>query len=134
MQISFTAFGNPIGKGRPRVVRLPSGKVHTFTPDRTAAWEQSIRVQALAHRPDKPLEGPLVLVLTFYLVKPSSAKRRKYPHVRPDADNLLKACLDALNGLMWRDDAQIVDLIAQKWYGDPPRVEIIIQELEEAST
>lgn len=131
MQIAFTVYGNPIGKGRPRVVRLPNGKISTFTPGPTKAWEESIQGQALAHRPDRLLEGPLVLVLTFYFVKPKGAKRRKYPHVRPDLDNTVKAVKDSLNGLIWKDDAQIVDLIAQKRYGDPPRVEIIIQELEE---
>lgn len=131
MRIGFTVYGVPVPKGRPRVVRLPTGRVHTFTPDRTRAWEQTIRAQALKHRPSAPLEGPLALVLTFYFMRPASAKRRKHPHVRPDVDNCVKAVKDALNSLMWKDDAQIVDLVALKRYGDPPRVEIVIKELEE---
>jgi Holliday junction resolvase RusA-like endonuclease len=48
--------------------------------------------------------------------------------VRPDIDNYAKAILDALNGVMWADDGQIVQLTASKSYGEP-RVEIEIQEV-----
>lgn len=133
MRIAFTVYGNPVPKGRPRVVRLKNGKSLTFTPDKTAAWEESIQGQALKHMPERLLEGPLAVTMTFYFVKPASARRRKYPHVRPDLDNAVKSVKDALNGLMWKDDAQIVDLIALKRYDSQPRVEIVIEELEEES-
>lgn len=52
-----------------------------------------------------------------------------YPTARPDLDNLAKSILDACNGVIYKDDAQIVDLITHKRYDDSPRVEVTIQIL-----
>lgn len=46
------------------------------------------------------------------------------PVVKPDTDNYIKSTLDGLNGILWEDDNQIVDLVAHKYYSDNPRVEI----------
>ena len=51
------------------------------------------------------------------------------PTVKPDTDNYIKSTLDGLNGLLWADDNQIVDLVASKFYSDRPRVEIEVEEL-----
>ena len=53
------------------------------------------------------------------------------PVVKPDTDNYIKSTLDGLNGLLWEDDNQIVDLIAHKYYSDNPRVEIEVTQLNE---
>lgn len=130
--IRVTAYGRPAPKGRPRVVRLPNGAVRTYTPRATVAWEEDVRLQALASRPAQPIEGPIRLELTVVLLRPRSApKRRVWPDRRPDLDNYTKTVLDALNGLYWRDDAQIVELAARKIYGEPPRIEILVQVLGE---
>lgn len=132
MRVEFTVYGVPLPKARPRVVRLPNGKIQTFTPDRTKAWEESIQGQALQHRPEKLFEGALLLTLGFHLMRPKSApKKRRYPDRRPDLDNLTKAVKDALNGVVWRDDAQIVAMLVYKQYGDPPRVEICVEEADD---
>lgn len=131
-RIAFTVYGNPLPKSRPRVVRLPNGRVHTFTPGATKAWEESIQGQALAYRPERLLDGPLALTVIFHLLRPKSLpKKRRWPDKRPDLDNLLKSVKDALNGVIWRDDAQIITLDARKYYGDAPSVEVIVEELEE---
>ncbi|OJG60972.1 hypothetical protein RV08_GL000365 [Enterococcus mundtii] len=51
------------------------------------------------------------------------------PITKPDADNYAKGVLDALKGIVWKDDGQVVDLIARKYYSSEPRVEIYIREL-----
>jgi Holliday junction resolvase RusA-like endonuclease len=51
------------------------------------------------------------------------------PTKKPDADNILKAVLDALNGLAYNDDSQIVSARIEKLYSDNPRVEIVISNL-----
>ena len=63
--------------------------------------------------------------------RPKSCKRGGWHDRRPDCDNLLKAVMDALNGLIWTDDARIVDMRVQKDYAiGPPRVEISVEEVE----
>ena len=47
----------------------------------------------------------------------------------PDIDKLARCALDALTGIVFRDDAQIVDLHATKRYGEPERAELTIREL-----
>src|SRR5699024_4888088 len=85
----------------------------------------------------KPLECPLVVELDIYrqIPKSTSKKRRKLknervirPIVKPDIDNYTKGILDSLNGIVWKDDSQVVSLIANKYYSDNPRVEIQIKE------
>jgi len=123
--IRFTVYGQASPKARARTVRLPNGGVKSYTPESTRAWEEFVRYQALEHRPARLLDGALALQVTFYLPRPRSApKRRRYPEVKPDLDNLVKAVKDALEGLFWVNDSRIVELVARKRYGDPPRVEI----------
>lgn len=51
------------------------------------------------------------------------------PVTKPDADNYLKAIKDALNGVIWRDDSQIVDVQVSKRYSVRPRIEIEVHEV-----
>ena len=51
-----------------------------------------------------------------------------FPKVKPDLDNVVKAVLDALNGVVYRDDAQVVNLVATKRYATEPRVEVYVFE------
>jgi Holliday junction resolvase RusA-like endonuclease len=127
--IAFTVYGTPIPKARARTVRLPNGMIRSYTPAKTQDWEASIQGQALAHRPAQLLDGPLVLEATFYLLRPKSRKKSElYPDRKPDLDNMCKSITDALNGIIWTDDARIVEIVARKEYGSPPRVEIRILE------
>ena len=48
------------------------------------------------------------------------------PTKKPDADNIMKAVADALNGIAYKDDSQIVNVTIAKWYSDTPRVEVAI--------
>jgi Holliday junction resolvase RusA-like endonuclease len=81
-----------------------------------------------------PLEGPLELSVTFYFKRPQSWLKARRDAVddgetpwymgKPDLDNLVKLVKDAGNGILWRDDAQVVRLDADKVYG--PENETII--------
>lgn len=129
--IRFTVLGMPIPKARARTTTLPNGRAHTYTPDRTRAWETSVRLQARRWRPKKPLDGPLMAELTFYLPKPPSVPRRvTYPATKPDLDNLAKSVFDALEGELFTNDSRIVDKFLRKRYGEPARVEIAIGPME----
>jgi Holliday junction resolvase RusA-like endonuclease len=137
-EIRFTVFGIAASKGRSQTVRLKTGASHTYTPAATVAWEESVVGQALAHRPaDGPWEGPLGLGVTFFRSMPKSVPKRDrataLPATRPDIDNNVKAITDALQGIIWLNDAQLVDVEARKRYG-VPRVEIRIWRAQQHET
>lgn len=128
--ITFTVYGNPIPKARARTVRLKNGKSHSFTPIETEIWENIIRTSALPHRPERLLEGALALEATFYFMPPKNRpKKRVYPSVKPDLDNLTKSVKDALEGLIYANDSQIVEEHTRKLYDKTPRIEVVIKQI-----
>lgn len=127
--ISFTVYGEAVPKARARVAFV-HGKTFAYTPKKTKVWEEQVYYTALEHRPDTLLDGPLFIYLTFYLLKPKSAiRKRLYPDKKPDADNMVKAIIDSLEKVIFTNDSRICDLVIKKRWGNPPRVEIIIGEL-----
>jgi Holliday junction resolvase RusA-like endonuclease len=133
--LAFTVPGEVRGKGRPRIVKI--GGFSRMTADRkTATYENLI---ALAAREALGigvlLEGPLCVSLTARLTPAASASRKATaamlsgeapPTKKPDLDNIVK-CLDALNGIAWRDDAQIVSVSARKIYAETPGLDVVIR-------
>lgn len=125
--------GPPKGKGRPRIGRTPTGKGIAFTPKETRNYEAALRLMGqAAMRGAAPIEGPISVVMLGVFPVPLSWSKRDQaaaaagalrPTGKPDMDNCIKM-LDALNGVVWRDDAQIVRLIVDKVYGDRPRLEV----------
>ena len=108
---SLTIPGDPIPKGRPRFTL--SGR--TYTPERTRVAESTIRTVA---RRDgiRAASGPLFVAAAFYM-KPPQKRSKDFPTHRPDVDNLIKM-LDALNGIAFKDDAQIVGMMPFKLWSD----------------
>lgn len=109
--IRFIIPGQPVAKGRPRL-----GRGHVYTPAKTVAYEQVVALAAkAAMRGNKMLTGPLDVRLLFFLNKPKSNKSTE-PVGKPDFDNLAKAVCDALNGIVWKDDSQIVHAtVTKEW-------------------
>jgi Holliday junction resolvase RusA-like endonuclease len=92
---------------------------YTYTPKRTAAYEQLVQVYARKARVKKQL-GEVVLTVSFF-----RGDNRKV-----DLDNLIKGCTDPLNGIAWDDDCQIVEQHAYKQVDKTnPRAEIEINAL-----
>lgn len=137
MQIAFTIEGPPVAKARPRV-SFRHGRAWAYTPSRTADYEERVREAALdAFK--RPLLGPLVADVTLGMPIPASWSRLKRalaaqgdiaPTGRPDLDNLSKGILDALNGIAYKDDSQVVRLTAEKVYATRPCVRVVIAEKE----
>lgn len=132
---SYTIMGQPVAKGRPRF-DARSGRAHT--PAKTERWETRAKRQIRLERGlVAPIEVPVVVeVFAFFAIPKSWPKWKRMEaqagllaHVqKPDADNVLKAAEDALNGVALKDDCFIVDSIVRKRYALDPRVEITIQE------
>ena len=137
--IKFTIYGNPVPKGRPKFT-VRGGYAMAYTPKKTRNAMQDMRMQSIPFKPDKPLEGAIILTVTIYRSIPKSFSKKKIemaengilrPITRPDVSNYLKGIEDAFNKIMWNDDSQIVRIIAGKYYSDRPRIEIEIQEVIE---
>lgn len=127
--ITFRVDIEPRGKGRPRF-----GNGRTFTDAKTRAYEAALGLAAKVAMAGRPmLEGPLHVHLTAFLPIPQSWSLGKQnmaiqgaikPTSKPDADNLLKGC-DAFNGIVWKDDAQIVEATVEKRYSTSPSLVVI---------
>ena len=132
--ISITVPGDPVPKGRPRVTTR-GGFARTYTPKKTRDYEARIRaaaVEAMAGRP--PTLAPVEVEIGAYFGVPKSWpdwKKRLFGFgesighaMRPDLDNVIKAALDALNGVAFADDAQVMDIRGIKYFNREPRLEI----------
>jgi Holliday junction resolvase RusA-like endonuclease len=105
----------PLQTSGKRLV-VVNGKPRFFKSSAATAYQREIALQSARHLPAQPHEGPLSLRLSFVLPRPQRVKGGcLLADKRPDLDNLIKGTQDALAGF-WRDDAQIVCLIAGKKY------------------
>ena len=135
MIFNFEIPGDPKGKGRPRFTR--NGR--TFTPAETVRYESLVRTcfaQKYCGTDTIPQKVPTEVSITAFYSIPKVSKQKQalmennteLPTKKPDIDNLAKIILDALNGIAYHDDAQIVRLTVQKSYSREPRVSVTIQE------
>jgi len=139
MSITLTIPGNPVGKQRARVCRTG----HAYTPAKTVNYEALVKQTFAAKYPDfVPMPGPVRMTITIF-VMPSKEAQKKirrhpdlrlvFPTIKPDISNVLKIIEDALNGLAYVDDKQIVWVQVFKDYPLlshlTPRVEIELEEL-----
>ena len=113
--VSFEVWGKVRGKGRPRFAR--GG--HAYTPKGTRDYERAIReaFENAPGRPPEPFSGPIAVCIMTYRQLPKSAPKsviREPDMHKPDADNVAKIVLDALNGVAWLDDAQVTSLTVVK--------------------
>ena len=125
-KITIIVPGEPVGKGRPRMTRTG----HAYTPAKTRAYERQVKEcfkeQIISKTSDYQItQKPLFVTLRAFFAIPKSKPR---PTKKPDLDNIIKT-LDALNGLAFYDDAQIVTIKAEKYYSTEPRLEITIEEI-----
>jgi Holliday junction resolvase RusA-like endonuclease len=126
----------PQAKARPRLA-IVGGRPQIYTPQKTARYEDGLRLlaqKAMAGQP--PTDEPVLLqALVRVPIPPSWSKGRKQaahygeirPISRPDLDNFLKSIADALNRIVFWDDAQIVEIRALKYYDRDPGLRLTIQ-------
>ena len=136
--VSFSVPGEPVGKGRPRVGKI-AGHARLFTPAKTVAYEGLVaHAAAQAMRGTPPFDGACRLELDIVCTVPASwsAKKRAAalagsmrPTTKPDIDNTIKALADGMNGVVWRDDKQAVEVLARKVYGPTPGVHVMVAAL-----
>lgn len=134
--IKFTIPGEPKAKQRPRVTKQGIA----YNPKQNIEYENWVKQCYLANYGQAMLEGAIKATIKAYfgIPKSISQKRKKLmingkvrPTKKPDTDNLAKIILDSLNSIAFDDDKQVVDLRVEKYYSEEPRVEVILEEIQE---
>ena len=129
--------GSPIGQGRPKFSTI-NGHPKAYDPEKSQNYKAYVRMiatQAMKDTGFEMIDGPCAVIINAFFEVPKSKSKRfreaalldqERPTKKPDADNIVKAIQDALNGLTYKDDAYIVYLACQKFYSDNPRVEVFV--------
>ena len=133
MQVSFVIPMKPCGKERPR---LSNGIV--YTPAKTKAYENFIKGCYIEQCGEISFgSSPISMDIKAYVPvltrfrkaeKEAALKGELKPSAKPDADNILKALLDALNELAYDDDRYIYKISVERVYSNRPRTEVTISD------
>jgi Holliday junction resolvase RusA-like endonuclease len=131
-ELIYSVEGDPVGKQRPRFSR---GR--TYTPKKTVDYERLIAAKALsAMAPAIPVETSVAIFIWINHAIPASySKKRKeaclngleFPK-KPDLDNVAKLYLDAMNGIVYKDDVQVIKLRVSKRYDTIASVHVLVRE------
>jgi Holliday junction resolvase RusA-like endonuclease len=137
MMVTFKVDADPVGKQRARYAKR-GNFVQTYTPDKTRNYESLIKEAAIeAMGSSEPLETPVTLYLYIRAPIPKSLPKKRIeaclnglekPIKKPDASNVLKSVEDAMNGVVYKDDSQIVNIHVSKVYSSVSGVDICIKE------
>lgn len=133
--IHVVVHGPPVAKGRPRIT-TKGGFARAYTPAKTQRYEDQIRsaaADAMGER--EPLDEAVSVTVTAYVAAPKALKGQRRrdamdgvlkPTTRPDVDNYAKV-IDGLNGIVFKDDNLVTDLIVRKRYSERPRLVITVE-------
>lgn len=130
----------PLPKGRPRFTK----NGHAYTPKKTRDYEETLRQHIrMVWKGPRIERQPVLLFLDLILPIPKSwpewkkieaLEGNRYPTSKPDLDNLEKAVMDAMDGVVFKDDAQVVGKYSNKYYGDEPSVNVYVNVNKDAYT
>lgn len=138
MTISFRVYGIPQTKGSAKAFYRPGMRFPVVMNDnpRNKPWSQTVSAVAQQHRPSSGLwPGPVRVILVFRLPVPKSLPKRRpaFMTKRPDIDKCTRSILDAIKGVIYCDDSQVVGLEVAKLYGLDSGVLVRVELLDEAS-
>jgi Holliday junction resolvase RusA-like endonuclease len=135
--VTFKVDADPVGKQRARYAKR-GNFVQTYTPDKTRNYETLIKEAAIeAMGTSEPLETPVTLYLYIRAPIPKSLPKKRIeaclnglekPIKKPDASNVLKSVEDAMNGVVYKDDSQIVNIHVSKVYSSVSGVDVCVKE------
>ena len=143
--IQFTVYGlaQPAGSKRAFPFKRRNGTTGVAVSDanpKSKEWKTLVAFAAQQHRPPQPLTGAVAVTFTFIRPRPAShfnskgalnasGHRAPWPTTKPDALKLARGVEDALTGIIWQDDSQIVDERLIKRWGESACVVVTIHEL-----
>ena len=111
--ISFSCDGTPVPQGSMKVI---NGHILHSQGSALAVWRSTVALSA-RFAGAKPVEGAIGIEIVFRVRRPKTVKR-DYPTVAPDLDKYIRGVLDALTGIAYLDDSQVIDIKAEKVYSD----------------
>lgn len=153
MELSFVVLGHAQPAGSKRAFAIKRGGVATGqvavtdANERSKPWQAEVKAAAAEAMWDEDYTlydqwtGPLLLSLTFHVLRPKGhygtgrnagtvkASAPLWPKSKPDVSKLVRGVEDAMTGIVYVDDAQIVQQYAEKRYGFPERVEVVVRSL-----
>lgn len=112
--ITFDVEGTPVTQGSMKVI---NGHVIHSRGTALIVWRTMIGIEA-RKAGAFPVPNPIEMTIDFRLPRPKTVKR-DLPYVAPDLDKLIRAVLDALTGIAYVDDGQVVTIASTKTYGEP---------------
>ena len=123
-----------------RAVNLPGKGIRFFKTRQQSAAETTYAALVYPHRPSEPMQGPIGIRIRFVMPWRKSEPKRNRAHgwrwhtTRPDVDNMAKALIDVMGQCgFWGDDSQLASICLEKHWGDKIGVEVVCQNLAEAS-
>lgn len=134
---TFIVMGDPKGKGRPKFTTV-NGWPRAYTPKTTIDYENSVKASFLSNHRKVFTDEPIMIQIDAFLSIPKNWSKKKraqaienniFPTKKPDIDNIQKIILDALNGVAFDDDKQIIGVATTKRFSETPRVEVSISEV-----
>lgn len=142
MDIKFEVRGRPIGKQATHFNRFTG---RAYTPSESRYYQEQIALTAQAYMKSNKKEkllGPIKFTMTIYFLrkKPSPQKHKfflmhhlneNYPCIKPDTSNVLKPAEDALQGICYDNDMNIVEHHLYKRYNEYEGLEILIEPITE---
>jgi Holliday junction resolvase RusA-like endonuclease len=141
----FEIHGNPKPQKQTQGVVVPrydiggNQKGHSIRMhDPSKMSKQMIQWQIAPQAPKEPLKGAIAMDIIFYLPIPASTHKSQKQHMingtlrpykRPDFDNLAYIVTNALKGIVYRDDGQVVRCLIEKYYHEQPKTVIKVWEI-----
>ena len=131
-EIRFTVLGRALPQGSKNAFKTGNRVVLVEASKGLKPWRSVVALEAkltMDEVQDQSLiEGAVAVEILFQFV-PGKTVKRKDMTTKPDVDKLSRAILDALTGVCWKDDSQVVELRVRKQYGVADLVRIAVMEL-----
>lgn len=129
---AFVVPGKNGGKARAVVVDTNKASMRSYRTDVHNEAKIALQKQGLS-QPMAEKQVPVELCLEFMFIRPESAKKRKFPSVAPDIDKLMRSTVDAMIGVIFADDAQVVLVSMSKVYGPNEQVHVSARDMTQGS-
>lgn len=140
MVVKFFIPGEPVAQGRPRATTI-NGRTRMYDAPKSATYKNMVSWVASLNMLGKDLmDDSVSVIITVQKSIPQSWSKKKQakaiegtvrPTGRPDIDNYIKAVFDGLNGVVFKDDSQVVYIGATKMYSDTPGISVTVFDAED---